>query len=277
METRVTERTLELETERAQLQAILDRSARGGYTEDFVLHYANRRVTEMLGYSADELAGLVPGINDPDSLLVVGGMVPGAMAIQRALMETRLWHGDLKMRRKDGSLMQASLIVTLVSPVGSELVRAVTLIRDVSQERALQDQKDRFIANASHELRTPLANMKMRLYLLHRQPERFAEHLEVLDIVTNRMERLVDELLDQSRFERGVIALQRMPVDLRQLLLTALDVQRPTAENQGLSLIGNLPDEQVVAIVDGGRITQVVTNLISNAIKLHRRGRHDHD
>ena len=151
-------------------------------------------------------------------------------------------------------------------------VRAVTLICDVSQERALQDQKDRFIANASHELRTPLTNMKMRLYLLHRQPERFAEHLEVLDIVTNRMERLVDELLDQSRFERGVIALERKPVDLRQLLLTALDVQRPTAENQGLSLIGNLPDEQVVAIVDGGRITQVVTNLISNAINYTAAG-----
>ena len=267
METRVAERTLELETERAQLQAILDSVGEGVvYTEDFVLHYANRRVTEMLGYSADELAGLVPGINDPDSRLVEGGITPGAAEVQRALMETRLWLGDLKMRRKDGSLMQASLIVTLVSPVETMPVRAVTLIRDVSQERALQDQKDRFIANASHELRTPLANMKMRLYLLRRQPERFAEHMEVLGIVTNRMERLVDDLLDKSRFERGVILLQRKPVDLRQLLLTVLEVQRPMAEAQDLSLRGNLPEDEVVAIVDGGRITQVVTNLVSNAI-----------
>ena len=272
METRVTERTLELETERAQLQAILDSVGEGViYSEDFLPRYANWRVTEMLGYSGRELTRLLPEIYDPQSLLLDNDVLP-VEEVLHSLNETRLWHGDIKVRRKDGSRMQASLIVTLVSQPESRPVRAVTLIRDVSQERALQAQKDRFIANASHELRTPLANMKMRLYLLRRQPDRFDEHLEVLKLVTDRMERLVDELLDTSRFERGVISLRREPVDLRELLLTAIEVQRPMAEDQGLILRAHLPSEEVVAVVDRGRITQVVTNLVSNAINYTTSG-----
>ncbi|MFN7209582.1 MAG: histidine kinase dimerization/phospho-acceptor domain-containing protein, partial [Aggregatilineales bacterium] len=81
--------------------------------------------------------------------------------------------------------------------------------RDISKEKALQEQKDRFIANAAHELRTPLTNLKMRLYLLRRQPEAAEAHLAVIEQVTRRIQLLVEDLLDVTRFERGMIALKR--------------------------------------------------------------------
>jgi signal transduction histidine kinase len=143
---------------------------------------------------------------------------------------------------------------------------AVTVIRDISQEKRLEAQKARFIATASHELRTPLANIKTRLYLMRRQPDKADSHLEVVEYVTDRMRELVEDLLDVSRFEHGIISLVHRPVVLQDLAEYVVQIQRSEADEKSIDVRVIGPGEPVVVSGDASRLTQVITNLITNAI-----------
>ncbi len=273
LERRVVVRTAQLESERAQLQAILDAMGEGVvYAEDTTVRYVNQALPYLIGYSLDELVHQMLALltrnieqagHDPAQYLA---------NIQGTLFQHKSWRGDLKFTRQDGVTFDAGLTVTLVSQPHTHPICTVTLIRDISQEKALQAQKDRFIANASHELRTPITNMKMRLYLLRKQRDRFDGHMAVLDMVSDRMQRLVENLLDVSRFERGVIVLQREPVVLQDLVDNVMTIQRPQAENQGLTLTCQSPAAPITLTVDPGLITQVITNLVTNAINYTGEG-----
>ncbi len=268
LQARVEARTMELEHERAQLKAILDAMGEGVvYTDNNTVLYVNDRLAEMLGRDSRELLGHINHLLETAMVFDRNTSRRAWVAqLAQALRQRGIWHGDVRLRRKDGSEFDASLTATLVGPVEAMPLSVVTVVRDVSQERALQAQKDRFIANASHELRTPITNLKTRLYLLRRQPQRQEEHLQVLDYVANRMGDLVEELLDISRFDRGVIRLERKPVALQTLVENVITIQYPTATQQGLTLRINLPEEPLVVNLDPNRITQVITNLVANAM-----------
>jgi two-component system phosphate regulon sensor histidine kinase PhoR len=129
----------------------------------------------------------------------------------------------------------------------------------------LERQRSRFVAQASHELRTPLTNMKTRLYLLNRQPERLAEHLPILEKVTKQMGLLVESLLDMSRLERGIVQLRQEEIIAQDVIAFAAEAHRPVIEEKGQTLRVELPDEPIQLTADPHRLTQVLTNLIANA------------
>jgi two-component system phosphate regulon sensor histidine kinase PhoR len=140
------------------------------------------------------------------------------------------------------------------------------VVRDITQEKELAEQKSAFLANASHELRTPLTNFKTRLYLLRKQPARLEDHVAILDRVTDRMTSLVEDLLDASRFERGVIPLQQDDVILQPLIEDVVLLQQPEAQRKNIHVIMNLADNPVHVYADANRIVQVLVNLVVNAI-----------
>ena len=154
----------------------------------------------------------------------------------------------------------------VIGPNG-HLSGAVSVLRDISAEKALQEQKEQFVAYASHELRTPITNLKTRLYLMRKQPERLGDHLTVLEEVADRMRRLVEDLLDMSRFERGVIALRKQRVVLQDLACNVTVVQKPEAEHKCLELSCEVPPHPIYVEADPERLVQVITNLLNNAIK----------
>lgn len=80
--------------------------------------------------------------------------------VSKSILQTGIWRGQFKLRHEAGYEFDASLITTLVSDGSGQPMGAVTVFRDVSQEKQIELQKTRFIANASHELRTPIANLK---------------------------------------------------------------------------------------------------------------------
>jgi PAS domain S-box-containing protein len=275
LQSRVEARTAELDRERAQLRAILDSMGEGViYVEDFEAVYANRQLADMLEIEPSELIGdvrnlILDALLDEEDHPALSDLTQYA----ERLRNDGIWQNDFKVRKQSGETFDANLIVTLVAPMkDDEPVQVVALVRDVSQERALQRQKDTFIANASHELRTPIANMKMRLYLLRRQPTRTADHMLVLDEVTERMETLVTELLDVSRFERGVIKLEREYSSLENLLHNVVDLQQPRVQDKALTLTCDLPDMPIRAYIDNSRINRVITNLVNNAMNYTPEG-----
>lgn len=270
LERRVSERTADLDYERRQMRAIIDAMTEGvAYTEyhanTYRTRYVNQALTQMTGYTSEDWR------NHSLHLFRTKGMTDSQFAqleqeVAEALRNTGYWRQDLRLMRKDGTDFDAVTITSRVDNVNREIVGLVTVIRDVSREKALEQQKERFVAYASHELRTPITNLKTRLYLMQRQPERLDEHVQVLEYVTDRMKRLVEDLLDISRFERGVIKLDYDEIVLQELIFTIVDVQLPEAERKQINLSCDMPKREVRIRADSERLAQVITNLLSNAI-----------
>lgn len=266
LQTQIKQSTSELELERQRISAILDSTSDGiVYSEDTVIRYVNRTLGNQTGYSAAEL------INQPILMIYHEGAesLSAQKALETVLQRVRtegIWRGDVEIRRKDGTCFSASLAVSRIGDANSTPVRAVSTVRDISKEKGLQQQRSNLVAYASHELRTPITNLKTRLYLLRRRPEHLDQHLNVLDEVTERMKRLVEDLLDISRLERGVIPLYTRPINLNPHLQQIIDIQKPEADRKGLTLIYDEAPFPAFVNADAERLAQVITNLLTNAI-----------
>lgn len=267
LEQRVEARTAELAHERAQLRAILDGMGEGVLFLDSArrIRYVNRAFAHLSGFSVEETLAIPETVWQ--HMMAASDEAPDVWnkRVQATLRTGRTWRGETRIQRRDGSQFDAGITVTGVIDDG-QIAGQIYLIRDISSDKALQEQKDRFIANASHELRTPLTNIKMRLYLIRKRPLQAPEHLHVMEQVAGRMEVLIDDLLDISRFERGVIALERTQVVLQALIEQVVAIQRPHAEEKPISLALDFPPEKLVVLADPKRMIQVVTNLLTNAI-----------
>lgn len=269
LELRVSNRTAELERERAQLSAILDAMNEGvigmifgSDPETAAYRYTNSALQRLTGYAPDEW----------DQRTVFIGRVPpeqfGAMwqDLIQSVNQSGTWKTETRARRKDGVEFDASLTVTRVTGKDGQVEGVVSIIRDITQEKALAEQKANFVTRASHELRTPIANLKTRLYLLGKQPDRLDAHLNILEEVAERLRNLVEDLLDLSRFERGTVQLRQQRVVLQDLILRLVEMQQPEAELKSVHLGSDLPATPILMEIDPDRIHQVILNLIANAI-----------
>lgn len=266
LENRVAVRTAELVNERAQLQVILDAMTEGVFGVLFgekPVRYANRSFQQLTGYDSDNWSF---DLLKPQSLDEPSDFVHNLDDIYNSLTSGMVWQGRGPFRRKDGKVFDAHVILTRIDNQDGSPVGTVTILRDVSQESALEKQKSLFVANASHELRTPITNLMTRLYLIRKQPEALETHLQILDEVARRMRTLVEDLLDHSRFERGVIPLDPKLMDVRVLVTQVVNLQIPEAEKKHIELIATLPERSLTSMVDPERMIQVITNLTINAI-----------
>ncbi len=136
--------------------------------------------------------------------------------------------------------------------------------------RRANQTKDEFIAMLGHELRNPvgaLANVIRVMRLGKMDDAKLQHYLDVAARQVRLQTRLVDDLLDVSRFSTGNVRLQQQPVDLGEIARRALDDVKTRAEEHGQDLELQLPDSPVVVQGDVVRLEQVIMNLLSNAIK----------
>ncbi len=143
------------------------------------------------------------------------------------------------------------------------------------QEIAARDRaKDIFLASLSHELRNPLAPIKSSLELLKLR-EAATDIREELDIVEhqfNHMARLLNDLLDVSRFTQDRISLSARPIELRRLIERAQRATDAQARNADITLHFAYPSIPISIVADETRLEQAVSNLVSNAIKFTPAG-----
>ena len=156
--------------------------------------------------------------------------------------------------------------------------RDVTAQRDaqrslVASEAALREadqRKDVFLATLSHELRNPLAPIRNAARLLE-SPSLSHEELERSRLIIARQVRhmasLLDDLLDVSRITRGMLKLKKEKVDLRQLFEAAVESARPAIEAKRHTLTVEWPSDRISIEADPVRLTQILTNLLTNAAK----------
>jgi signal transduction histidine kinase len=140
----------------------------------------------------------------------------------------------------------------------------------------LDDMKTQFVSNASHELRSPLTSIRAFSELLADDPGLSDTQLEfarTINLESERLSRLTNDLLDLSRIESGVVAWQPKPVDLRREIGKLVEAQWIVARQKGLALEEDLPDELPAVLADADALRQVLLNLTNNALKFTEEGR----
>ena len=153
-----------------------------------------------------------------------------------------------------------------------ELAKTAEELRQANDKLTRLDRmKDDFLSRVSHELRTPMTSIRSFSEILADRPDLDAAEagrfLSIIHQESERLTRLLDEILDLSSMESGQAAWTMGPVDAARVVREALDTMRGLATAHGVALDAILPDEGAPVMADADRLKQVVVNLVSNAIK----------
>ncbi len=177
--------------------------------------------------------------------------------------------GEICVRRQDGTVFPAEVSVSPVKvDQGSNIVVAV---KDVSERRRMDEMKSQFVSTVSHELRTPLTSIAGSLGLLAGGaagplPAKASRLIGIAQANSQRLVRLINDILDIEKLKSGQMTLHLEPVDLRELAMHSIDTVSGMAVEQQVHV--ELKDGASATVMgDEDRLIQVVVNLLSNAIK----------
>jgi two-component system, OmpR family, sensor histidine kinase MtrB len=157
-------------------------------------------------------------------------------------------------------------------PSGARELREMAATFNDLADRLARQERDRltFLGGVAHDLRNPLSALKMaadvaRLSKGPISPERASQTLAIVGRQVERLDRMVGDLLDSMRIESGRLELRCEPSDVGRLVLQIVELYRPVSRAHEIAFVE--PVEAVVAYCDPARIEQVITNLVSNAVK----------
>ena len=224
------------------------------------------------GYGADEIIGKHFSIFYPPEAIAEGKperMLREARGTGRA--EDEGWR-----LRKSGERFWANVVITALHAPDGSFRGYAKVTRDLTERRrvqALQEadrQKNEFLALLAHELRNPLAPIRMALHVLGR-PGAAADTVERARAIATRqvqhMARLLEDLLDVSRVTQGRVDLRREPIDLRDVVVRTVEAMETFFVERRIQLVVESAPEPLPIFADPARLEQILTNLLTNALK----------
>jgi PAS domain S-box-containing protein len=242
---------------------------------DGAIDYLNQRFGAFTGLRADGALGWgwTAAVHEDD--------VPALLERWRAAVATeRPLEAEARLRRRDGGFRWHLWRAEPERDDAGRVVAWLGTATDIEDQKEAQAEarravavRDEFLSVASHELRTPLTALSLSLQSLLRNlrrgrpaPENLAERLEGLRSQSGRLERLIEQLLDVTRIEGGRLAIEPQDADLAAVVREAGARMEGEAKRAGCELRLDLCDA-VQGVWDVFRLEQVVTNLLTNAIK----------
>ncbi|HXR38524.1 MAG TPA: PAS domain S-box protein [Terracidiphilus sp.] len=253
-----------------QQEILLDSVTDGicGVDRRGLISFANPAAASLLRADAATLAGT------PVHDLLHGAAPPNRQCseecpLRRAQGRQKAAAGEDTIFRADGSFFPAEYVLTPIADQG-RFSGSVLSFRDISQRYALDRLKDEFISTVSHELRTPLTSIRGALGLLSSGilgdvNDKATNLLRIAVTNSDRLVRLINDILDLERIQSGKEPLAFRPVQLAQIVRQAIDGMAPVADAAGVQLIHDTTQVEIAA--DPDRLLQVLTNLLSNAVK----------
>ena len=256
-----------------QQELILSAVGDGIYGMDLEgkLSFINPAAAKMLGYTAEEMHGKdihnLIHHSHADGTQHSRTNCPILLGLRRRegvrIRDDVFWC-------KDGTIIPVEYIASPLIDEGA-IAGMVVAFQDVSERRRLERMKDEFISTVSHELRTPLTSLRASLGLissgsLDKRPEKQKQMLEVAIGNCDRLVRLVNDILDFDRVERGTLPMHREVLAIGDILRRAADVEHDAAVKAQITFRFETPAGLLVN-VDQNRMLQVLSELVSNAIK----------
>lgn len=263
-------RARQLERLTHQLDSVLNSAGEGIYGLDAggTITFVNEAAARLLGTSRGALLGRPV---DDVIRMVPAAPCPGAPAAVEG-EGARLTIG--RHRRADGTSFDSESISAPIVE-GGTVAGSVVVFRDISERLAVERLKDEFISMVSHELRTPLTSVRGALGLLatgtagHLEP-RAARMVEVATVSTDRLVRLINDILDVEAMAAGKLAIHPRPTIARSLVEVAVQEMAGLAESSGVHIRMGPVEGFVLADLD--RIVQTLGNLLGNAVKFAEAG-----
>lgn len=197
-------------------------------------------------------------------------------AVVLATTRTRLYRPLLAIRHALAAYKEGQRESRVAETGPMELREIAAEFNDMADTLSTQDARQlQFLAGVAHDLRNPLNALKLSAQRLLRAPtppppEKVRESLTRVSTQVDRLERMVGDLLDRTRIEAGNLELRLETCDLRELVTDVVELHRPLSDRHRLELV--LPDAPVPMPCDATRLSQVLTNLLNNAIKYSPEG-----
>jgi two-component system phosphate regulon sensor histidine kinase PhoR len=152
-----------------------------------------------------------------------------------------------------------------------EVAGMVTILHDLTRVREISQMKSDFVSKASHELRTPLSSIRAYVEMLvdgeADDEESRQDFYKIIQNETDRLGRLIDNMLNISRIEAGIVQIERENVDIKALIDRAVGTLEPQAREKQITLIQKVAEVDLGVEGDADMLYQVVLNLVSNAVK----------
>lgn len=264
----------ELTAEKAKLETLVSTIADGAVLIDADMHVilANPTARRLLGWEGKAVEG--------SKLL---HLLPNPILVEVTRPLYQMAKGDLKegaefrIALNEPNQRTVRILLTTVLDSVRESAKGIAMtVQDITREAELNEAKSQFISNISHELRTPLFNIKSFIETLYEygenlsEPER-KEFLETANRETDRLTRLVNDVLDLSRLESHR-AYTMDAVDLAQPIEQTLRTCQLNARDKGIELIQEIAPNLPTVIGHYDLLLQVFTNLVGNALKFTPSG-----
>ena len=264
----------------AYLAAIVDSSDDAIVSKDLngVITSWNKAAERIFGHTAAEAVGrhislIIPPDRMDEELTIISKVKAGQ----------RLDHFQTVRQRRDGTMVPLSITVSPILDKNSTIIGASKVARDISEQKnaeaalvELAQRKDEFLANISHELRTPMNAVIGLARILGASASLTAKeryYAETLMHSADSLMALINNLLDFSKLENGILELEQIPFSLAETAERTVSLLRVKAEEKGLVLgLTYLTPIHKQYTGDPLRIQQVLTNLIGNAIKFTGEG-----
>ena len=237
----------------------------------------NKRWFDYTGMTLEEMAGWGwTAVHHPDHLERVIAKFKSHLATGEA------WEDIFPLRSGSGEFRW---FLSRAFPIRDDAGRVLHWFgtnTDITEQRAAEEalreadrRKNDFISMLSHELRNPLAPIRNSIQVLDYVDAGSPNALRARQVIRRQVDhlsRLVDDLLDVTRITSGKMVLSGAVHDLAAVVRAVVDDHRPLLESQGLRLETAIPDQPLEALVDAPRITQLLGNLLQNALKFTPAG-----
>jgi PAS domain S-box-containing protein len=229
----------------------------------------NPAYASIIGYQPEELIGtdwqLTIHPEDHEKII----------AAYHLMLANGKVEAEVKGVRKDGSVLDKQVVMVKAYNPQQEFIGHYCFMKDISDRREVERLKDEFVSIVSHELRTPLTSISGALDLLasgilQTQPEDAVRMLNIAANNTDRLVRLINDILDIERIESGKIQMNKQICDAADLMTQSAEVVEEMAILADVTL--SVSPVSATIWADSDRIIQVFTNLLSNAIKFSPRG-----